>query len=386
MTGMIKIEDVFTKDKFKSLIDSGHLIDIDRLDAYEKSIKSNKSMAPKPEFWKGRRVLVTGSAGMVGSTIIDILIGIGADVSGTVKRHAVANYPNLQHNVDKGTLRLHEVDLTDYNRVASLIKEIEPEFIFHQAAESFVPTSITQPSHVVENNCVSTVTLLEAATKEDKSIKGIQLACSSEQYGFVKDVSELPVKETNELRPTSTYASTKVFTEYIGKSYFFTYHTPTVITRTFNQEGPRRGPQFFTARIGMQVKDVLAGKSEKIVMGNPNSVRDFTHIYDSAKAQILAVEKCGRGQAYNICSGKGITTGDYARLAAKIWGIKAPIMVDKSLLRPYERGEALFDGFIGDNTKFTEKTGWKPTLSVMDIIKDGVRFYQDPVKYPIFKA
>ena len=89
-----------------------------------------------------------------------------------------------------------------YNRVASLIKEIGPEFIFHQASESFVPTSITQPSHVVENNCVSTVNLLEAATKEDKGIKGIQLACSSEQYGFVKDINELPVKETNELRPT----------------------------------------------------------------------------------------------------------------------------------------------------------------------------------------
>jgi len=383
---LCKVEDVFTKDRFAQLISSGHLIDIEHLEAYEKAVKSNKSATPHASFWKERRVLVTGSAGMVGSTIIDILISLGADVSGTVKRHAVANYPNLQHNVDAGTLRLHEVDLTDYNRVASLIKEIEPEFIFHQASESFVPTSITQPSHVVENNCVSTVNLLEAATKEDKGVKGIQLACSSEQYGFVKDIKELPVKETNELRPTSTYASTKVFTEFIGKSYFFTYQTPTVITRAFNQEGPRRGPQFFTGRIGMQIKDVLSGKSDRIVMGNPNSVRDFTHIYDSARAQILAVEKCNRGEAYNICSGKGITTGDYARLASKVWNIKAPIMVDKKLLRPYERGEALFDGFIGDNRRFSEKTGWKPTRSVVDIIRDGVGFYKDPANYPIFRV
>jgi GDP-4-dehydro-6-deoxy-D-mannose reductase len=233
---------------------------------------------------------------------------------------------------------------------------------------------------------VSTTNLLEAATKEDKSIKGIQLACSSEQYGFVKDISELPVKETNELRPTSTYAATKVFTEFIGKSFFYSYGTPTVITRTFNQEGPRRGPQFFTARIGTQVKDVLSGKSDNIVMGNPNSVRDFTHIHDSVRAQILAVERCERGQAYNICSGKGITTGDYAKLATKVWNIKVPILVDKKLLRPYERDEALFDGFIGDNQKFSEKTGWKPTQSVVDIIKDGVRFYQDPIRYPVIKG
>jgi len=378
---LVSFDSVFSAEKFKPLKEAGHLIDIDRPDSM--NVSSGKKVArPDPSFWKGRRVLITGSAGMVGSTIIDLLISMGAQPYGTVKRHAVAHYPNIQHNLDSGKLKIHEVDLTDYNRVDSLIREIEPEYIFHQAAESFVPTSLQQPSHVVENNCVSTTNLLEAATKADKSVKGIQLACSSEQYGFIRDMGELPVKETNELRPTSTYASTKVFTEFIGKSYFFTYHTPAVITRTFNQEGPRRGPQFFTARINTQVKNILAGKAEGIVMGNPNSVRDFTHIHDSASAQILALEKCERGVAYNICSGKGITTGDFAKLALRTMGSKAGIMIDKRLLRPYERGEALFDGFIGDNGKFVEKTGWGPTLSVTDIIRDGVKYCQDPLSYP----
>jgi GDP-4-dehydro-6-deoxy-D-mannose reductase len=382
---LILIDDLFNKEKFQGLKASGHLIDIDKNDDLGQSGKPAGAL-PSASFWKERRVLVTGSAGMVGSTIIDLMIGMGAEVAGTVKRHALPDYPNVQHNVDSGKLRLYEVDMTDYNRVASLIKEFEPEYIFHQAAESFVPTSLQQPSHVVLNNCVSTTNLLEAATKEDKSIKGIQLACSSEQYGFVKDMNELPVKETNELRPTSTYASTKVFTEFIGKSFFYTYGTPSVITRTFNQEGPRRGPQFFTARIGHQIKDILSGKSDKIVMGNPNSVRDFTHIYDSVCAQIMAQEKCDRGVAYNICSGRGITTGDYARLAARTWGVKAEIFIDKKLLRPYERGEALFDGFIGDNRKFVEKTGWRPKRTVADIIRDGVKFYQDPRGFPVFRG
>lgn len=380
------IDSIFESSKFKGLKSEGFLIDINDIDKYCKGVGSRKSTKPTPAFWAEKRVFVSGAAGMVGSTIIDILIGLGAHVHGTVKRHATQHYPNIQHNLDSGRLKIYEVDLTDYNRVASLMKSIEPDFIFHQAAESFVPTSIDQPAHVVENNCVSTTNILEAATKEDKNIQGIQLACSSEQYGFVKDVSELPVKETNPLRPTSTYASTKVFTEFIGKSYFYTYKTPAVITRTFNQEGPRRGPQFFTGRIGIQIKDILAGKADRIVMGNPNSVRDFTHIHDSARAQILAAEKCDRGEAYNICSGKGITTGDYAGLAAKIWGIKSDVFVNKALLRPYERGDALFDGFIGDNRKFSDKTGWKPTLSVVDIIKDSVRFYQDPAKFPVFRG
>lgn len=382
---LLPLSSVFDEERFGRLKESGFLLDIDGLSGSHLADASG-SAKPDAGFWSGRRVLVTGSAGMVGSTIIDLMIGMGAHVHGTVKRHATQHFPNLQHNLEAGKLKIHEVDLTDYNRVAFLIKTIEPEFIFHQAAESFVPTSIDQPAHVVENNCVSTTNILEAATKEAKSIQGIQLACSSEQYGLVKDVSELPVKETNQLRPTSTYASTKVFTEFIGKSYYYTYKTPTVITRTFNQEGPRRGPQFFTGRIGIQIKDILAGKSERIVMGNPNSVRDFTHIYDSARAQILAAEKCDRGETYNICSGMGITTGDYARLAARIWGIKSEVMVNKALLRPYERGDALFDGFIGDNSKFRNKTGWSPTLSVVDIIKDSVRFYQDPESFPVFRG
>ena len=371
------LDDILNVEKFQPLKQAGFLIDIEDLSKYENTLKNNRSTAPSGKFWNGKRVLVTGAAGMVGSTIIDFLIAMGAEVHGTVKRHAVPAYPEINQ---KEKLKVHEVDLRDYSRVAGLMKEIEPQVLFHQAAESFIPTSIQQPSHVVENNCVSTVNLLEAATKDVKDLEGIQLACSSEQYGFVKSLDELPIKETNELRPTSTYAATKVFTEHIAKSYYYSYRTPTVITRCFNQEGPRRGPQFFTARIGLQIRDCIQGKSKRIVMGNPNSVRDFTHIHDSAAAQILAIEKCNRGEAYNVCSGKGITTGDYAKLAVRACGLegKVEIVVDKKLLRPYERGEALIDGFIGDNRKFVEKTGWHPTKTVVDIIKDGVAYYSAP--------
>jgi len=371
---LLSFEEVFTPQKFDKLRETDHLIDVDKLDNYRKSIAENKSALPDENFWKEKRVLITGSAGMVGSILADMLIGLGADVYGTVKRHAVNYYPNIQENIENGKLQTVEIDLRDYGGVVGTMNEIEPHVIFHQAAESFVPTSIKQPSNVVENNCVSTVNILEAATKADKSLEGIQLACSSEEYGFVRNIDELPVKETNELRPTSTYAATKVFTEKIAKSYYYMYKTPTVITRTFNQEGARRGPQFFTARIASQLADCLNGKTDRIIMGNPNSIRDFTHADDSVSAQMIAVEKCNRGEPYNICSGKGITTGDYVKLGMRITGLegKTKVYIDKRFLRPYERGEALMDGFIGDNSKFVEKTGWKPTKSVVDIINDGV--------------
>ena len=363
---------VFSQEKFVELKQKGILINPESFEDYEKDVKNNRSSKPEPSYWSGKRVLITGAAGMVGSTMIDMLIEMGAELYGTVRRHAVAVHPNIEHQIDSGKLKPVEIDLKDYGHVASTVKKIDPHVISHQAAESFVPSSIQQPSHVVENNCVTTVNILEAATKEAKSLEAIQVACSSEQYGFVQDLSELPVREENDLRPTSTYAATKVFTEYLAKSYHYMYKTPTVITRTFNQEGPRRGPQFFTARIAHQIRRLLDGKADKIIMGNPNAVRDFTHVYDSVAAQLLAIEKCNKGEAYNICSGKGITTGDYARLALQLFNLKNEILVNKDLLRPYERGEALFDGFVGSNKKINEQTGWKPTRSVLDIIRDGV--------------
>ncbi|HSB47813.1 MAG TPA: GDP-mannose 4,6-dehydratase [Candidatus Bilamarchaeum sp.] len=369
---LIPLDDIFQSEKFARLKREGYLIDLDSFDEYEKSVRGAKSAAPSESYWQGKRVLITGASGMVGSTMIDILLSLGAEVYGTIKRHAVAYHPHLEHNLESGKLKTFEADLRDYGRVAALMKKIDPHVISHQAAESFVPSSIEQPAHVVENNCVSTVNVLEAAAKEGKSVEGIQLACSSEQYGFVKSLDELPVREESELRPTSTYAATKVFTEYVGKSYYYTYSSPTVMTRTFNQEGPRRGPQFFTARVAAQVRKILDGKADKLVMGNPNSVRDFTHVHDSTRAQLLAIEKCDRGTTYNICSGKGITTGDHARLAMRLFGLDKPILVDKSLLRPYEKGDALFDGFIGNSDKLRQKTGWRPTKSVSDIIRDQV--------------
>lgn len=375
---LIPVDEAFHKEKFKSLKGSGILIDIENMEDYEKAFKSIKSAKPSENSWKGKRVFITGASGMVGSTLIDSLLGMGAEVYGTIKRHAVAYHPHIDGNIESGKLKTFEVDLRDYGRVANLIRDIDPHVISHQAAESFVPTSLQQPSHVVENNCVSTVNVLEAAAKEGKSIEAVQVACSSEQYGFIKNEQEVPVKEENELRPTSTYAATKVFTEYIAKSYFYTYGTPTVITRTFNQEGPRRGPHFFTARVAVQVRKILDGKADRLVLGNPNAVRDFTHIHDSCRAQLLAIEKCDRGTAYNICSGKGITTGDYAKLALRLFGLEGriPFYVDKKLLRPYEKGTALFDGFIGDSQKLREKTGWAPTLSVSSIIRDQVEYYK----------
>lgn len=372
---LIPIDQIYDKERFEDMIMYGHLIDIERPNDYAYPNNSTKSAAPSLSWWSGKRALITGAEGMVGSTIIDTLLTLGVEIHAIVRRHATQSRTNLCHNLGNVLFHLHETNLCDYSNISSIIEQVDPHAVFHQAAESFVPTSLNQPAYVVENNCVSTTNVLESCRRHAKSLEGIQLACSSEQYGYVRTPGELPIDETRDLRPTSTYAATKVFTENMGIAYHNMYGLPTIITRTFNQEGQRRGPQFFTSRIAQQTVQILSKKSDKLVCGNPNAVRDFTHIQDSSNAQILAIEKVNRGEPYNICSGRGITTGDYARLSLRLHNLETtPILIDTTLLRPYERQQALFDGFIGFNRKFVDKTGWSPTKSVADIIIDSTNF------------
>jgi GDP-4-dehydro-6-deoxy-D-mannose reductase len=365
---LVPFEKVYNGKQFEMLKQAGIMIDIDNYVDH-----TNTSTKPTSSFWRGKPVLITGADGMVGSTMIDILVGLDAIVYGTVKRHGVQHHPYIQPHLDSGKLEIFEVDLTDYGRTVEIIRKVKPIAISHQAAESFVPSSLQQPSFVVGNNCVSTTNVLEAATRECIGLEGVQLACSSEQYGLVKSVSELPIAEDSELRPTSTYAVTKVFSDYLARAYSYMYKTPTIITRCFNQEGPRRGKHFFTARIATQIENILAGKVDKLVMGNPNSVRDFTHVHDTAAGQLIAIERCEKGTPYNVCSSIGMSCGDYAKLALSVHGLSdVPIYIDTSLLRAYEKGEHLFDGFIGDNRKFVTRTGWNPTKTIKDIMIDGV--------------
>ena len=202
----------------------------------------------------------------------------------------------------------------------------------------------------------------------------MQVACSSEQYGLV-DPSEVPISEDlkrNPFRPRSVYGITKVSTEQIAWLYQDSYGVPSVITRGFNHEGPRRGIQFVTSVVHRQIVEILNGKKDKIIVGNPNAIRDFTHVKDTVNAYILVSEKQNYGEAYNVCSGKGISVADYIKLAKSVFNIDAPVLIDEDRLRPSE-----VPLLIGKNDKIVNEIGWYPTRTILDIIKEGVKYFQD---------
>jgi GDP-4-dehydro-6-deoxy-D-mannose reductase len=356
----------------KDLEKQGYIINLENLNIYLKNFKSQKSTQPNKKYWKNKTVLITGISGFAGSHLAERLLELGSIIHGTIRRHAVPRHENIEHI--RNQIILHEADITSAERMLGIFEKIQPNVVFHLAAESFVPTSFREPARVSHNNIIGTINVFEAARREKNNLESIHVACSSEQYGLV-DPSEVPVSENlkkNPFRPRSIYGITKCATEQIAWLYHSSYDVPSIITRAFNHEGPRRGIQFVTSVIHRQIAEILNGNIDKIIIGNPNSIRDFTHVKDAINAYLLVCEKKNFAETYNVCSGFGISIADYIKIAKNLYDIKTPIFIDPKRLRPSD-----VPLLIGKNDKIIEEVGWRPTRTIVDIIKEGVNFFQE---------
>jgi len=353
------------------LKEKGHLIIPEEIDVYHKKFeKIEKSALPNENFWKDKRVLITGITGFAGSHLADKLLSVGAKVGGLIRRHSVPEYRNIQHIMD--VITPLEGNLFDFNSIQARINEFEPEVIFHLGAQSFVPLSFRCPGETYAVNVMGTVNVAEAIRQAKHNIEAFQIACSSEEYGMVHP-HETPIKETNELRPLSPYAVSKVATELIGQTHFKAYGLPTVLTRSFNHTGPRRGIQFVTSIITRQIAKINKGMSNTLTIGNQEPIRDFTDVRDIAVGYMLAVEKAKRGEPYNLGHGMGITIGDTIKLAAQVSGTKKfKVVVDPSRFRPAE-----VDILIADYSKAKEDLGYCPTIPLTKTLLDLTKYFED---------
>ena len=372
MDDLIPIDKVLKiNPRVQELGEQGFMIDPEKIDEYLDDFKNRTTALPNENYWKEKRVLITGISGFAGSHLAEQLLDLGCEVHGTIRRHAVPMHENIEHL--RGKINLHEADITSAERILSMFEEIQPNAVFHLAAESFIPTSFREPVRVTHNNIIGTIKLFEAARRFDSDLESVQVACSSEQYGLV-DPSEVPVTEDlkkNPFRPRSVYGISKCATEQIAWLYHNSYGVPSIITRGFNHEGPRRGIQFVTSVVHRQIVEILENKRDKFVIGNPNAIRDFTHVKDTVNAYIILSEKKKFGEPFNICSGKGIIIADYVRLAKIIYNIDADVFIDPQRMRPSE-----VPLLIGRNDKIFNETGWKPVRSIVEIIKEGVEYFQ----------
>ena len=311
------------------------------------------------------KALITGITGFVGSHLAEHLIARGDEVYGTVRWRS--RLDNITHIKDK--IKLIETDIRDSYSIEKTLREVQPDVIFHLAAQSFVHSSFNAPQETLSTNIIGTVNLLEAV-RSLKSNPVIQIAGSSEEYGFVKP-NETPIKETNPLRPLSPYGVSKVAEDMLAYQYHKSYGLKTVITRAFNHEGPRRGEVFSTSNFAKQIAEIEKGKEPVIHVGNLNASRDFTDVRDVVRAYVISTEKCDYGEAYNICSGKAWKISDMLNLLLSMSQKKIEVRQDPTRMRPSD-----VEILLGDSTKFNQKTGWAPKIPFEATVKDLVDYWR----------
>jgi len=313
------------------------------------------------------RVLITGITGFAGSHLADLCLSkTDVELYGMIRWRS--RMENIEHIQDR--IRLLECDLRDASSTRDVIEEVRPDRIFHLAAQSFVPTSWKAPSESLQTNIIGQLNIFEAVKKLGLDCR-IQIACSSEEYGMVYP-DEVPIKESNPLRPLSPYGVSKVGQDMLGYQYFMSYGMKIVRTRGFNHTGPRRAPVFVCSDFARQIIDIEKGLKPPVMeVGNLEAKRDFTDVRDMVRAYWLSLEKGTPGSVYNICTGRSYSIREILGILVEISGVRVDVRTDKGRLRPSD--VPLLEG---DNSAFRRDTGWEPVIPMEKTLADLLDFWR----------
>lgn len=320
------------------------------------------------------RALITGITGFVGSHLAEYILEnhTEVEVAGFVRWRSPK--VNIEGLLDKITL--YYGNLLDFPSVRSTLVEYKPDVIFHLAAQSYVDFSFIAPIETLETNIVGTCNLLEAVKQlkqSDSYDPVIHICSSSEVYGQVTE-DEVPIKESNPLRPASPYAVSKVGEDMLALQYWSSWKIKTIRSRMFTHTGPRRGEVFVVSNFARQIATIEAQLAEPVLkVGNLDSVRTFSDVRDAIRAYWLLVNSCPPGEVYNIGGVETMTIGQMLqRLLAMSTVAEIKIEVDQARLRPSDVTLQ-----IPCVDKFFKATGWKPEISFDKTMKDTLEYWRN---------
>jgi GDP-4-dehydro-6-deoxy-D-mannose reductase len=303
-------------------------------------------------------VLVTGVGGFAGRHLVTHLLAEGeGPLVGLARPDAVPS--DLPPEV-----RIVPVDLNDRPAAELAVREARPVQVYHLAAQSSVADSHGDPLGTLFNNIGAQVNLLEALLRLGTRPRVLVIG-SSEEYGFVR-ADELPVRETNELRPLSPYAVSKVAQDLLGFQYFKTHGLPVVRVRPFSHTGPGQEPRFATPAFARQVARIEAGLQPPVIkVGNLEARRDFSDVRDIVRGYRLALLHGEPGEAYNLGSGQAVSIRSVLERLLELSTSSVRVELDPARLR---RSEA--PPQYADCQKLRDRTGWRPTISLDETIGD----------------
>lgn len=306
-----------------------------------------------------KKALITGITGQDGSYLAEFLLKKNYQVFGVTRRTSTSNYDRIKDIVDKITLV--SGDLLDEHSITNAIKEIQPDEIYNLAAQSFVPTSWSQPVLTGEFTALGVTRVLEAIRNAKPDAKFYQ-ASSSEMFGKVR---ETPQNETTPFYPRSPYGVAKVYGHWITVNYRESFNLFAISGILFNHESPRRGLEFVTRKISHAAARIKLGKQGKLHLGNLEAKRDWGYAPDYVEAIWLMLQQ-DKPDDYVIATGKTWSVKDCVKIAFETVGLNWQdyVETDEKLLRPAE-----VDVLVGDAAKAKKVLGWQPKTSFQEMIK-----------------
>ena len=340
-----------------------------------------------------KKALITGITGQDGSYLAELLLHKGYEVHGVIRRASTFNTHRIDHiytdpHLPNTRLFLHYGDLSDSGQLTNLIYNIQPEEIYHLGAQSHVRVSFDIPEYTGDIDALGTTRILEAIRKSNIKTRFYQ-ASSSEMFGATTP----PQNEKSSFYPRSPYAAAKVYAYWMTVNYREGYNLFACNGILFNHESPRRGETFVTRKITRAVANIMAGKQNKLYLGNLDAKRDwgFTPEYVECQWLILQQDKpddyvIGTGKSHSVrefaeyafnyagieieWQGKGVNEKGLVRSLASTASSSALntgdviVEIDPHYFRPTE-----VDFLLADASKAREKLGWKPRVTFNELVK-----------------
>lgn len=315
---------------------------------------------------KGKKILVTGADGFIGSHVVEALLAIGCDIRAFVYYNSFNSWGWLD-TLETKVLRDLDVfagDIRDPNGVAEAMKGCD--VVLHLAALIAIPFSYHSPDSYVDTNIKGTLNVLQAARKLD--LERVLVTSTSEVYGTAQYA---PIDEKHPFQGQSPYSATKIGADRLAESFYRSFELPVVIVRPFNTYGPRQSAR---AVIPTIITQLMLGETE-IKLGSLTPTRDFNYVKDTAQGFLaLAQSDAAVGQEINIATGTEHTIGEVADyLIAKI-NPAAKIITDEQRLRP-DASEVF--RLIGDNRLISSLSNWKPKYSFEEGLADTVSWFEE---------
>ena len=329
-------------------------------------------------YWSGKRVLVTGAGGFIGSHLVELLVRSGATV------RAMVHYNSRN---DWGQLELLDGDVRDALEV--VCGDVRDPFfcreavagrqvVMHLAALIAIPYSYLAPADYVSTNVTGTLNVLQAC--RDRDVEKVVHTSTSEAYGTAQYV---PIDERHPLQGQSPYSASKIGADKIAESFHLSFGTPVATIRPFNTYGPRQSARAVIPTVISQ----LAAGAKRIQLGSLEPVRDLTYAADTAGAFLAVAESAKTvGEVVNAGTGKGIAIGDLARLIMEVMGTEAKIVCEATRVRP-QRSEVM--RLVASVEKIADLTGWQPEVTLREGLTrtaDYIRSHIDLYKPDIYNV